>query len=245
MIFVTQNGDHPVRSQASEFRWFDCDGLVCTNPEYYERNRLLIPSRLIPNGVDPSLFSPGKGERGEFGIPEGVPVALIVSALISSKRVDEGIRAAARLPDLHLVVCGDGPDREKIRSLGQDLMPGRFHAFSLPRTAMPRIYRCADVFLHMSLDEPFGIVYVEALATGLPVVTQDTNITRWSVGSNGVLVDATNSDAVAAGLTTALEKTNPQDVLERLDHIKKRFSWSGVAMEYYSFFLEILGRKDN
>jgi glycosyltransferase involved in cell wall biosynthesis len=214
--------------------------LVCTNPDYFEQNRDSWPSRLIPNGVDPSMFSPGPGLREEFDLPEGVPLVLMVSALIESKRVDEGIRAAARVPGLHLLICGQGPEREKIQRLGNELMPGRFHARALQRSQMPKMYRCADIFLHMSLDEPSANAYIEALASGLPIVTHDRVVTRWTLEQTGVLVDATDLDAVAAGLLVALNKRTESDMLKRRKLAEERFSWSGIARQYHAFFREIL-----
>ena len=242
-VYVTQNGDHAVHCQDREYRWFSCDGLICTNPDYYERNKGAWLSRLIPNGVDPQMFHPGSAERREFDLPEGVPITLMVSALIASKRVDEGIRAAAKVPGLHLVICGDGPEREKIHALGTDLMPGRFHPRILPRSKMPDMYRCADIFLHMSLDEPSANAYIEALATGLPIVTHDRRVTRWTLEETGVLVDATNPDAVAEGIVIALERRTPQDVASRRLLAEERFSWSGIARQYEEFFHDILTRR--
>ena len=63
-VFVTQNGDWPayVRHSAerqSEYRFFDCDGLICINPDFFDRNKAAWNCRLIPNGVDPGRFQPG------------------------------------------------------------------------------------------------------------------------------------------------------------------------------------------
>ena len=232
LIFVTQNGDHAVHSRSSEYNWFFCDGLISTH----------WPSRLIPNGVDPAMFFPGPAQRKAFDLPESVPSALMVSALIESKRVDEGIRAVAATPGLHLVVCGQGPEREKILELGRKLMPERFHHRALPRDQMPEMYRCADIFLHMSLDEPSANAYIEALATGLPIVTHDRAVTQWTIEETGVLVDATNSASVAAGLLSALGKRSPDDLLARRKLAERRFSWSGIACQYHEFFQETLTR---
>jgi glycosyltransferase involved in cell wall biosynthesis len=89
-VYVTQNGDWPARSRDREFRLFGCDGLVCTNPDYYERNRSRWRSVLVPNGVDASRFAAGPARREHLGLPPGAPVALTVSALIPSKRAQPG-----------------------------------------------------------------------------------------------------------------------------------------------------------
>src|SRR4051812_6492409 len=206
-IFVTENGDHMVRAQHREYSFFRCDGLICTNPEYYERNKHRFPTTLIPNGVDPTVFTDeASRDRAHYNLPDDAPIALMVSALIPSKRIPEGIRAAARIPTLHLVIAGDGQLREEIRRLGQDLMGDRFHLLQLPRNEMPGLYRCADTFLHMSLDEPSANVYLEALATGLPIVTHDRPVTRWTLEDQALLVNTEDSQQVTRALDQALSE---------------------------------------
>ena len=55
------------RRPGLEPRSFSCDGLICTNPLYYERNRAALASTLIPNGVDPARFNPGRSARPNSG----------------------------------------------------------------------------------------------------------------------------------------------------------------------------------
>jgi glycosyltransferase involved in cell wall biosynthesis len=242
-IFVTQNGDHMAVSNQSEFRFFACDGLICTNPDYLDRNQQRWFSALVPNGVDPTIFSPGASERDLFDLPANRPVALMVSALITSKRVTEGIRAAAEVDNLHLVVCGDGPERDRVVALGNELMPGRFHWKKLPRHQMPKIYRSADLFLHMSLDEPSANAYIEALATGLPIVTHERRVTQWTLEDVAVLVDATDRTQVVNGIQTALQRKTEQDIAARRDLVSRRFTWQQIGLQYQAFFAEVLQRR--
>lgn len=235
-IFVTQNGDWMCSGDNAEYKHFGCDGLVCTNPEYFERNKDRYPSVLIPNGVDPDLFNPGLGDRAELNIPAQAPLALMVSALIPSKRVLEGIRCAAKVEGLHLAVAGDGELRAEVKALGKQLLGDRFHSLKLPREAMPNLYRCADVFLHMSQDEPSANVYIEALATGLPIVTHDRPVTRWTLEDTGILVNTTDEYAVAEGLKLALNAKSASHIQKRRDLVTRRFSWASLAREYRKFF---------
>ena len=115
---MTENGDWPAFARSSEYRFFRCDGLVCTNPQFYESNRTRWRSKLIPNGVDCVRFSPGPGKQEQFGLPEKRTIVLMVSALIESKRVEVGIEAVSKVPDAHLVVAGDGPLRTRIDAAG-------------------------------------------------------------------------------------------------------------------------------
>lgn len=242
-IFVTQNSDYPAVSERREYQFFGCDGLVCTNPEYFERNQDRWPCALITNGVEPSRFHPGIADRASLGLPEKQPIALMVSALIPSKRVLSGIKAAAGVEGLHLVICGDGPERSQAETVASQLMPGRTHFKTLSHEQMPAIYRAADVFLHLSLDEPFGNVYLEALATGLPIVTHDRDVTQWIVEDTAILVNSHNLDQIAAGLRKALEVNNKTDVEARLTLISQRFQWSQIGSHYYTFIQDSIQRK--
>jgi glycosyltransferase involved in cell wall biosynthesis len=189
-VFVTQNGDWPAFSDRAEYRWFSCDGLICTNPDYLERNRDRWNCALVPNGVDPSRFAPGRGDRSQFGIDTDRPVVLMVSALEENKRVLDGMRAVAALDDVAMVVAGDGPLRSEVDRLAADILPGRFLRLTVDKSRMPELYRCADVFLHTTKAESFGNVYIEALASGLPVVAHDAATTRWILGDQARLVQS-------------------------------------------------------
>jgi glycosyltransferase involved in cell wall biosynthesis len=235
-VFVTQNGDGMVRNRNWEYRYFGCDGLVCTNPEYFEAYRDRWRCALIPNGVDPRVFSPGPAHRNALQLPESAPVILMVSALTSSKRVLEGVSAAAVVPDAYLLIAGDGELREEVQELGNRLMPGRFRLTTFPRSQMPRVYNSVDVLLHMSQDEPSANTYIEALACGLPIITHDRYVTRWTLEDNAVLVNTSDQEAVADALIRGLKMKRPSDVTARRDLVNRRFSWSSIAEQYCDFF---------
>lgn len=240
-VFVTQNGDWMAQSQDSEFRFFGCDGLVCTNPDYYERNRERWTCALIPNGMNPDRFTPGPEERASFGLPADKPIVLMVSALIPTKRVDAGIRSVAKVPGAHLAVAGDGPMRDEVLALADQLMPGRFTRLTLTPDRMPALYRSADAFLHMSYEEAFGNVFVEALACGLPVIGHDIPRLRWIVGNDEMLCDTDDFDAVAAQIGNALSA--PAAMRETRTAKAQRFAWPRIAGEYRDFFQQLIGSK--
>lgn len=239
-VFVTQNGDWPAVCRRREYRWFACDGLVCTNPQFLARNRERWRCALIPNGVDTRRFSPGEGDRAALGLPVSVPVVLMCAALIASKRIIEGIRCVAAIDGVHLLVAGDGPMREQIEQAGRALMGDRFHRAVLSPQQMPMMYRSVDALLHMSLDEPFGNVYVEALATGLPIVTHDREATRWMLEDTSLLVDTTSDQAVAAALRDALSLKDESQRERRRDLALKRYAWPIVAQQYHRFLQQVM-----
>lgn len=229
-VYVTQNGEWPAISQDAEYRAFGCDLLVCTNPDYFENNRRQWNCALIPNGVDLSRFMPGPGERERLGLPADGAIVLMVSAFIETKRVMEGIRAVSAIDDAHLVVAGDGPLRSAAQDLAAKLMPDRFHRISLPAEDMPALYRSADAFLHMSLFESFGNVFLEAMASGLPVVAHDTERLRWIVGEKDAFLCDTQDDAA---LDRALRKALSHGPVPPGEELI-RFSWGRIAEDYAS-----------
>ena len=238
-VFVTQNGDWPAYARNAEYRFFSCDGLVCTNPDYFARNAERWPSALIPNGIDPARFGSGPIERERFGLPAQGTVVLMVSAFIESKRVADGVRAVAALPGAHLVVAGDGPLRDEVEQLANALLPDRFTRLSLTADAMPALYRAADVFLHMSLLESFGNVFVEAMASGLPIVGHDTPRLRWIVGGDHPLCDTTDAAALHIALERAAQRGRGLP-----DPRSPEFAWSAIAERYREFLTELITRRD-
>lgn len=238
-VFITQNGDWPAQSEDAEFRFFDCDGLVCINPDYFERNRRRFRSALIPNGVDLDQFHPGPPDRARFGLPADGKIVLMVSALIPSKNVAEGIAAVAQVPDARLVVAGDGPLREELRQQAANLLPGRFHQLTVPAAEMPALYRSADVFLHLSRDESFGNVFVEAMATGLPTVAFDSAKTRWIIGDEEHFPAERSAAAIASAVGAALEQ-GEEERPKRLARVRS-FSWPEIGRQYEKFFEQVIG----
>ena len=237
-VFVTQNGDWPARANNAEYRFFGCEGLICTNPDFYERNKAQRNCRLIPNGVDCDRFTAGPSQRHLFGLPKGRRVVLMVSALISTKRVEVGIDAVSRIPGVHLAVAGDGPLRREIEAKAARQLPGRFTQLSVAPQLMPQLYRSADVFLHLSKEEAFGNVYLEAMACGLPIVGHDTPRLRWIVGKEEYLIDTTHPTAVAEAIIHA-GNCSPSAAADRVARAAA-FSWSSIGKMYHEFLQEVL-----
>ena len=237
-VFVTENGDWPAFENKSEYRFFGCEGLVCTNAEFFNRNRNRWRSRLIPNGVDNQRFVPGPSQRDELGLPRDRLIVLMVSALIASKRVGAGIEAVSKIPNAHLVVAGDGPLRQTVEADAARLLPDRFTRLSVTPDKMPALYRSADVFLHLSMNESSSLAFLEAMACGLPVVAHESPQMRWIAGDDEYLLDTENLSAVADQISLACN-AEPDRRQRRLTKVAD-FSWKKLATQYREFFQEIV-----
>jgi len=163
------------------------------------------PIRLIPPAVDTERFSPGDvaSARRRLGIPRGAGVVLSVGRLVPRKGHARVLRqlAAERDLDWRYVVAGIGPEREPLESLARELgVRDRLLTLGeVDDAVLPDVYRAADVFALPVVDredaagldcEGFGIVFLEAAATGIPVVAGRAGGIEDAVacGETGVLV---------------------------------------------------------
>jgi glycosyltransferase involved in cell wall biosynthesis len=182
---------------------------------YLRRTGEREPEKLIvmPNGVDAEQFSPGpdrSGLRERLGIPDDAVIAAFVATLDRAhhfKRVDVAIDALAALgePRAHLVVAGGGELVDEFRSRARERGVGeRVHFLgAVPHDELPDVLRASDLFL-LTTEPPesFGIVLIEAMASGLPVVATDYPGVRAVVeeGETGLLAPRGDAVAVAARL---------------------------------------------
>ena len=172
------------------------------------------PSKLIemPNGVDAERFSPGtdnSGLRKRLGIPDDAVVASFVATLDRAhhfKRLDVAIDALAELGDdrLHIVVAGGGELVEDFRARAKERgVAERVHFLgAVPHADLPDVLRASDLFL-LTTEPPesFGIVLIEAMATGLPVIATDYPGVRAVVAEGtGLLAPQGDARAVASRL---------------------------------------------
>jgi glycosyltransferase involved in cell wall biosynthesis len=180
-----------------------------------------------------------------MALPNAAPVVLMVSALITSKRVLEGIRVIAAIDDAFLVVAGDGPMRNEVDELCAELLPGRHRRLTVHSAQMPDLYRSADVLLHMSQTESFGNIYIEALCCGLPVVAHDAPVTRWILGHDHPgLVDTDDLAATTVAVSRALDAGRAA-VAPLVDGAAARFSWPTVCHQYDQFLGDVVSQTSN
>jgi glycosyltransferase involved in cell wall biosynthesis len=180
----------------------------------------------IPNGVDLDKFS-AKGEKMKLGLES--PIILSVGALVWYKHHERSIEAASRLKQGSLLLIGSGEEQEKLEKLGRQKLGDRFKIMQVDYQEMPKIYRSAEVFILPSWDrEAFGIVYLEAMASGLPVVAPNDPPRREIVGEAGELTQTENPGEFAKAISKALSK-NWGDIPRKQ---AEKFSWDMIAQRY-------------
>jgi phosphatidylinositol alpha-mannosyltransferase len=173
----------------------------------FARARLGGRFEIVPNGTDVSRFADalpadlGPGPKilfvGRIDARKGFPVALRAFSLLARDR-----------SDLRLIVVGDGPQRDAVGSLAPEVRARVEMLGAVPNDALPTYHAVCDVFVAPALSgESFGMVLVEAMAAGLPVVASAIEGYRDVVrdGVDGVLVPPHEPRALAAAVGKILD----------------------------------------
>ncbi|HEX4836929.1 MAG TPA: glycosyltransferase family 4 protein, partial [Solirubrobacteraceae bacterium] len=196
------------------------------------------PMRVIPNGIDVDVYKPGHAPIRHLR-DDNVNI-LFVGRLEKRKGLGDLLRAYrsmnARLPHTRLIIVGDGPLRGKLESyISRHHLPNVILAGFVPDTVKPRYYASADIFCAPATGaESFGIVLLEALASGLPVVATEVPgyMSVLEPGRDSVTVPAKSWRELAASLVVL---ARDPDLRRRLGEYAlekaRRYSWPAVASE--------------
>lgn len=181
---------------------------------------------ILPFGVDTTRFAVGRDDafRDVHGIPRDATVIIFVGGLDAAhyfKGVDVLLGACARIddPTWHLLVVGSGDRKAAFEVQAAELgIAARVHFVgSVPYEDLPRAYRAADIHVLPSTNrgEAFGIVTLEAAATGLPSVVSDLPGMRTLVrqGTTGWVVPAGDPARLADALTNLLQQDGRREVM--------------------------------
>jgi D-inositol-3-phosphate glycosyltransferase len=215
---------------------------TCTD-EVFELARLGADARkveVIPCGVDLDLFTPGRPVEPR---QPGVRRLVVVSRLVERKGVGNVITALAGVPDTELVVAGGpdasalstDPEARRLESLARRTgVADRVHLRGkVERPRLPALLRSADLVVCAPWYEPFGIVPLEAMACGVPVVASAVGGLVDTVvdGVTGVHVPPRQPDRLATVLSALLDDVELRRVLGRAGakRARARYSWARVA----------------
>ncbi len=205
-----------------------------------------VPSskiHVLLNGVDLDEFSPGVGDRAALGLPESVSIALFIGDLRTTrKNLDTVLKALVKVPDLHLVVVG-ATERSLYPKISEELgLQERVHFLGYRRD-IASIMKATDFFVFPSRYEACTLVLLEALASGLPVITATSTGGSEIIDSScGIVLD--DSESVEA-LTIALktmsgdrEKIRSMGPYAR--QMAERYSWKYMSSNYLRIFASYL-----
>jgi glycosyltransferase involved in cell wall biosynthesis len=207
--------------------------------------------------VDTRAFAP-PSNRGEVRhrlfsgrIPPNAKVVLAVGdfAKESGKRLDWIVEEIAKMKlPVHLILAGNGDDvsEQALRTVAEGRLKERVHILrGVPHGQMPAVYHSADLFVHGATREPFGIVFIEAMASGLPAIGHDFEVTKWIIGDGGRAIDTTQPGALAHECERILADDSLRERLGTLamGRAKSTFDKDIILRKYHEWYEELVMRR--
>ncbi|WP_282154041.1 glycosyltransferase family 4 protein [Ruegeria atlantica] len=230
------------------------DAIVCVSQstadevEGYLGGHVADRIRVIREGVSPEFFASGDMAcLARLDLPpDDVPVILTAGKISPRKNVQGVLRALRQVQDKidhHLVLVGGaGWETEAVlKELDDGTLMNRVHLLDYVTDAQLRaLYRRASAYIHPSLYEGFGLTVLEAMASGVPVITSNTSSLPEVAGDAGLLVDPGNDAEIAQAICsictdTALREAKIAEGLARA----RLFSWDNYSRELRDVFWDV------
>lgn len=208
--------------------------------------------RTIYNFIDEKRYIPMAPShlKAELGIAENEKVIIHISNFRDVKNIPQIVRTffeVRKSVKVKLVLVGEGPEKEHIEKLVRDLQLEEAVIFTGKRDDMTHLLAISDAMLHLSKQEAFGLVILEAMACGVPTVATAIG------GIPEVVEDGKSGFLVPFGdIEMATEKTIELLTNERLHHdfrkmgmqiAKTKFHSSEIVQQYEELYYEVAGEK--
>jgi len=200
------------------------DTVICNSRALYDEVLKIINDknklRLVYHGVDLKLFAPR--EKGEARIKLGLPIDKYIIFTAKHHYPQYGIEyliksipgILSKTKDLLFIIGGDGPLKSFHEELAKSLGVSNYVVFmgQIPRGLMPYYYAASDIVVVPSLQESWGLIATEAMASGRPVIASSVGGLKEQVidGINGFLVPPRDPRAIADRILYFLE--NPSEI---------------------------------
>jgi len=191
----------------------------------------------------PNFVSAGDAEpiaRQEFFTPSTTPLILTMGRLHENKAFDVLLRAISRVPDAYLWIAGEGPLREELDKLAENLAVKPRVRFLGWREDTDALLKTCDVFVCPSRHEPLGNVVLEAWAQGVPVVAADSYGPGTLIDhlESGVLVPVDDEVTLAKAINSVIGDSNLRERISRQGHASylADFTEDQVVERYLAFF---------
>jgi glycosyltransferase involved in cell wall biosynthesis len=201
--------------------------------------------RVIHNGVDTEEFKPGPFNREGLGLPSGVTLALFVGEIRTPrKNLDTVLRALNSLPELHLAVVGETDDSPYPRMSQEIGVADQVH-FMGYRSDVPDLMRAADLFVFPSRYEACSLVLLEAMASGLPIITAQTAGGAELIGDDfGYVLQNPNDEEKLAKVLRSL-MSNPARLSKMGREARSaatQHTWTKMSNQYLHLFEKVAPR---
>jgi N-acetyl-alpha-D-glucosaminyl L-malate synthase BshA len=251
---VTLVGQDPSFKSLTKFSIERSDGLTAVS-EFLRREThevFDIPTddiRVIPNFVDPAKYNRGAYPCYRSKLArDGEKIVTHISNFRPVKRVPDVVRVFARINrelPARLLLVGDGPERGKAQEMAEAEGVADQVLFLGKQNSVAELLSCSDLFLLPSEMESFGLVALEAMACGVPVVATNTGGVPEVVehGVSGYLAPIGDIDAMAeAGVQLLSDQDSWREFSANATRAAQGFSADIVVSQYESYYTEVLNR---
>ncbi len=198
---------------------------------------------VIFNGVDTDEFQPGTFDRAALGLTQDVPLALFAGELQTPrKNLDTVLRALTQIPHVHLAVAGETAGSPFPALAAQLGIASRVHFLGYRRDVAD-LMRASDVFVFPSRYEACSLVLLEAVASGLPVLTARTTGGAEALGDTCSvrLENSDDADALAAALKQVLfDAPRLQAMKQAARAISLTMRWQDMGERYQDTYTNVL-----
>lgn len=198
----------------------------------------------IPNARDPASFPvPSAAARSDarsvLGLDDDDDVVLMLGALSPEKQVTIAVEAVRQLPDVRLVVAGDGPERRALEAAAAESSPGQVRILGTVDDATQVLF-AADALVLTSRTEGMPGAIIEAGLCGVPAVAPAIGAIDQLIadGATGVLLRATDPEHVAESLRVALRRRRELGAGAR-ERMTDRYSWDTVLPAWLELIASI------
>lgn len=222
-----------------------CDYLIGNTPmivDYLVKNgwprekAIYLPNFVSENKAAPFSWS-------ELGVPVGIPLILGVGRFHTNKAFDTLLKAFSKTTEGFLVLVGDGPEEEELKSLSRRLKISHRVKFLGWREDVESLMASCDIFVCPSRHEPFGNVVIEAWASNKPVIAARAHGPSMLIeqGVNGLLYDIDDVNALALHLNNLIKDGQMAKNMaeEGYRAYQQSFSPKVVIDQYKAYFSRI------
>jgi len=231
-------------SQASKF--IAVSNSVVQDLEFYEFKKDKI--KMIYNGVDTDFFKKSTKTYREKYAQGFNNLIVFAGRIVIQKGIQYLIEAMPKILEAHpktkLLIVGTGSFEIYLRMLVRKLHLKKNVEFAgfIPEKDLPDMYSSADVFVAPSLIEPFGMVILESMSCGTPVVTCNIGGIPEVIGDCGLLVKSKDSTSLANSINLLLSDSDLRKKFSKKgrERAEKMFTWDLVAKQTRNFYLENL-----
>lgn len=189
---------------------------------------------IIPNGVDTDEFTPKTKDNKNLEI-------LCVTRLIKRKGLNYLISAMNNLKEhnINLTIIGSGVEKDNLtQQIKNSELEGKIKILGeISHDKLPKYYSNSDIFILPSLNEGMSNTILEAIASGLPIITTETGGSKELIKDNGIIIKKKNSGEIKTAILKFYKNRELMESMSKESRKRaKELDWKKVAESYYNYY---------